>query len=404
MQPIRHCSIPVRETSPRRGFTLVEALLVIAIIGVMAGMSLVVLADAANSAKISRTKVQIRKINDQIMARWEEFESRPIPFRLDTSSNSALNNARDAARVRLCMLRAIMRMELPERMSDIIFVDSAVDPTADVTPADLLSLTDYYFIPTNAIQVPMNTGAPFQLPARAFRNSLNDFYYQEVFRSVQVFASVNGRNMTWGELLSNQSAECLYLIMKSIQDEYGNALDAFADTEIGDFDNDGLMEIHDPWGTPIAFQRWAPGLSEFGIQSTSQKISPIQSGVSQEDPDPFDPLLSDVRFFDVDYLGLPAEKVDNDSFRLVPLIYSAGPDRKFDIWTRDEFDRSAFDGGDRLVNYSFPSPELGLVNDPYWGWGLESDTVPSVGYRMDVDNNSVEEYYDNIDNHFGLED
>lgn len=391
----------------RRGFTLVEVLLVIAIIGVLTSMSMLVLADAANSARISRTKVQIRKLNDRIMERWEEFETRMLPFKLPYGST---RDPRDASRIRLFTLRVLMRMELPERMSDIVFVDPGVNLDSDVTPADLLSMSDYYRQVdglgnlVNPIPVPMTSGTPFIIPREAFLNPLNDFYYREVVRAVQYFASVNGRNMTWRELLSNQGAECLYLIMKSIQDVYGNALDAFSDSEIGDLDNDGLQEVHDAWGMPIVFHRWAPGLSENGTGSSSQTISPIQSGISSQDRDPFDPLLSDVRFFDVQYLGLASEKPDNDTFRLVPLIYSPGPNREYDIWARNEFDRTAFDGADRYVNYTFPSPEVGLVNDPYWGWGLDADTVPSVGYRMDVDGNGTEGYFDNIDNHFGLED
>ena len=377
----------------KQGFTLIEALLVIAIIGVLTSMSLLVLADAANSAKVSRAKVQIRKINDLVMDRWESFETRPIPFKLDTNLFPALLDPRNAARVRLYAIRELMRLELPDRFTDIT--------------AGSVNVT-----------VPMDNGTTVNCSIG--NNSLNDFYQ---------------RNITATATTQFQGAECLYMVLASIQDEYGNGLDAFSDDEIGDLDGDGMPEIQDPWGMPIEFLRWAPGFSELAsdyegvigqwssapalpdtVYPTTRQRSPIQSNNSIDDPDPFDPLSTDPRLNRVTTITTPPfddpadNNARNDTFRLVPLIYSAGPNRSYDVWRRDEedFDFYDFGSGFTLINYTATPPmDAQLLNDPYAGRGLgagpANDDTPSVGFRIDIDGDQIEGYIDNIDNHFGLE-
>jgi prepilin-type N-terminal cleavage/methylation domain-containing protein len=367
----------MRSNFRNHGFTLLELLLVIGIIGVLASMSLLVLADAANSAKISRAKVQIRKINGLIMERWESFETRTVPFKLNPALNPSIRDARNAARIRLYALRELMRLELPDRYTDILPLNA--DPPA--------------VNGTLQIPVPLDDGSAVQFQIGA--NSLNRFYRSQI-----------QANFT----PEFQGAECLYLILLSIQDEYGNGLEAFSDSEIGDVDEDGMKEILDPWGTPIDFLRWAPGYSETSedlaaswtppptIPSAAVR-SPVQSGDPVNDPDPTDPLRADLRYQDTSVLT-------DDPYRLVPLIYSAGPDRSYDVWRRDEIDHGFHDfgsGESQLVNYTDPNL-YEYPNDPYWGVGLVNDTTPSVGFRVDWDGDWIEGYYDNIDNHFGLED
>lgn len=342
------------------GFTLIELLIVISIIGVLSAMTLAVIADSADDAKKSRTEVQIRRINNLVLDIWESFETRSIPVRIP-------NNARgpkDAARIRLTALRELMRLELPDRYTDITSGPIVVD-------------------------VPLSNGGNFQVNLQF--NSLNAYYRSQL--------SANPTPQF-------QGAECLYLILSGIQDEFGTGLDSFNDTEIGDVDGDGMMEILDGWGTPIEFLRWAPGMSElasdFGFPASTRLISPIQSGDASTDPDPFDPLRADSR---VDPRNIEIRPED-DTFRLVPLIYSAGSDRIYDIWRRDEFDFDFHDFGGgtdvQIVDYTVTTINT-LLNDPYFGVGLDSDTTPSVGVRIDVNQDGLAGFIDNVDNHFGYE-
>ena len=159
----------MKMTLTRTAFTLIELLIVIAIIGVLTSMSLMVLADAANSSNASRTKVQIRKINNYVMDRWESYETRQI--RLNRSQSSLPRDPKDAAQVRLYALRVLMRMELPDRMSDIIGYVDQKNFSDNVDTSSLISLVEFYRTGQRTISAP-NSG--FDLPTNFFHNPLKE--------------------------------------------------------------------------------------------------------------------------------------------------------------------------------------------------------------------------------------
>jgi prepilin-type N-terminal cleavage/methylation domain-containing protein len=98
-----------------------------------------------------------------------------------------------------------------------------------------------------------------------------------------------------------QSAECLAMIVTR-GGFNADAAEVFRNDELGDIDKDGVPEIWDGWGRPIAFIRWPAGYT-----------SVVQPKNATTDPDPFDPMS---------VTGSPP----NNDYGLVPLIYSAGPD------------------------------------------------------------------------------
>ncbi|MEX0936930.1 MAG: prepilin-type N-terminal cleavage/methylation domain-containing protein [Pirellulales bacterium] len=107
------------------------------------------------------------------------------------------------------------------------------------------------------------------------------------------------------ELERHQGAECLYLLI-TMGTDGGTALEQFSDSNIGDTDGDGALEFLDGWGKPISFLRWPAGF-----------VSDLQTGDFEKDHDPFDPF-----------------RADPDAYRLLPLIYSAGPDDELGIASR----------------------------------------------------------------------
>jgi hypothetical protein len=115
-----------------------------------------------------------------------------------------------------------------------------------------------------------------------------------------------------------------------------------------------MPEFHDAWGNPIKFLRWAPGfLSD----------SDVQTGNALEDHDPQD-----------------AMKVEPNSYRLVPLIYSAGPDGVYDI----NFEGNYFYGGSM-------NPYAENVGEPIDSENMSVTAPGSANGRLD--------HYDNIHNH-----
>jgi len=100
-----------------------------------------------------------------------------------------------------------------------------------------------------------------------------------------------------------------------MRDADSSMLEFFSENEIGDADGDGMKEIHDGWGNPILFLRWAPG-----FESTLQKS--LVEDPNQED------------FFDPARVGTSysAAFISTKHPRaLYPLIFSAGPDQKYGI-------------------------------------------------------------------------
>ncbi|HPP53717.1 MAG TPA: type II secretion system protein [Thermoguttaceae bacterium] len=129
----------------------------------------------------------------------------------------------------------------------------------------------------------------------------------------------------------------------------------FADNEIGDTDGDGWPEFLDAWGNPIMFLRWAPGFLPANGADTQ-----LQTGDPVNDHDPLD-----------------SSKVETGAWRMVPLIYSAGPDGIYDLELK--------------AGYDMTNPYAGELGKPK-DLANESRTAPGPA-------NGTLDHYDNIHNH-----
>ncbi len=301
----------------RPAFTLVELLVVMGVLAMLSSLVLVGLSSAAEQARANRTRSQVQKIHELLMPRWEDYRYRRVEA-------SKTGNVRARQTARVDRIRQLMRMEMPCHRQDVQFG-----------------------VTNNAV----SSGSETTEPALWRR------YRRAVINRAGSFSA-------W--TTDNDDAECLYMIVESIQVGETNGLDFFKQSEIGDTDGDGMPELLDGWGNPIHFIRWAPGFD--GIRSNLHR---------KDSPDPFDPL------------GVRGGRLQTaaagiyDHFPLYPLIVSEGPDGALDI--RVKYGTVALT--EATINGSPP-------NNPYY-----ENSGARLGDETDTNGNGTDEYLDNISNH-----
>lgn len=395
----------------RPSFTLVELLVAISIIGIMAGMALYSLAGAQTDARVARTRSTISKLNEIVLQRWEEFRYRPINLNIDATWR--LTNrvpGRDRARMRMLALRDAMRMELPDRVTDVIYRPSsykAVSPTTGnvsfpfrpTPPAHLLhALAQRAY----GMCVEAELGSPAAKEpwiSGSFRGALNgdantpyNVFFANLFPGFSsagyagsvtagTVSSVSDRE--WQATVN--SAELLYLICSTSNYNGSSALEFFRPSEVGDFDDDGLLEFVDAWDQPIQWIRWPAGYPGDLIKYA--------------EPDAMDPVRTDWRYRPgIDEAWHPRT--------LVPLIVSAGQDGDFDL-VFDFFgpnaisyqSDTAFDfGSNRPLGQvvfgtmawpSSPAPPYGTTNNALYYGGNRNYGYPDPHFTWDPTSGSA---------------
>ena len=118
--------------SRMHGFTLVEMLVVIVIIGILASLALAGLFASQEAARRSRTEGIIGTLNNQMAVRWESYRTRRLPVSPDFRNypdavRGTTADLQEVAVRQLIARRQLMRIELPDRWWDVAFDDNALD-------------------------------------------------------------------------------------------------------------------------------------------------------------------------------------------------------------------------------------------------------------------------------------
>jgi prepilin-type N-terminal cleavage/methylation domain-containing protein len=327
----------------RQAMTLVELLVVCAIIGILAVLTLVVVNQVTTSAKVAKTRATIQKIDAAMQEIVESYEGKfsVIKRRVARDFPGPDFTDEDRQEIAAHLIRDLMRMEMPQNWGEV-----NAEPI-EITRKDT------------------KTGG---------RESPLRIYYQKEYDRV----TNNGGKSE--EPLDKEAfrAALLFLVIQNLNPE---ALEAFHGSEVADTNGDGLLEFVDAWGKPIQFLRWAPAFSDSDLQQNVLKkagytptnrdanrswwsIRGIDLQTAMEDASMEHPDLLDERVNRVsDVVG----------WFLFPLIYSAGPDGKYGIDDGEE-------GGEKP-----PVLEAGEILDPFgFPWGMPDGT---------------KSHFDNIHNH-----
>jgi len=351
----------------RRGFTLVELLVVITILSLMSGMFLVAYRGAAEESNIQKSRSTIQKISEVLNARMDEYSNYAVALRVISTGGSIPSNVGPVAganastavlreRARLLALRDIIRMEMPDHPDDI--------KCTTFWAGSRNSAQFKTFLETSLNQ-PIPTGlGNLALGSISVRNTLTSRT-----RALMTRVSAGGLPLSeWDKV--NANAELLFLIVEGSDFNGSNAIELFGKSEIGDTDGDGLNEFIDAYGRPIRWIRWPAGFS----------------GASRFYPDMLDPaLVSGGRLLvnSEAYDRLGSDPGWGSSLPpgtgLTPLVVSPGGDGGFGLRFR-EFDRYGTGTAPPAVGTFDGRPSYSSADAPWTGvgssYGLRNFTDP----------------------------
>lgn len=309
----------------RHGFTLVELLVVISILGFIGGMFAVAYSGAQQESNAQKTRSTVEKISRIVVSAYEDYTSEPlaIDYNLLWDDMTWMNwtflntNVNERARSRiqridrtaLLYVRDRIRLEMPDHPDDIKWTrartnsinGSGVDPDFIIRTVLAGSRGEISLLVSTA------------LPTRAIR----------LMRKLSVIDSGSSYYrpiVNWE--LTNANAELLFAIVEDATADGATALEAFGASEIGDTDGDGLKEFIDAWGNPIGWIRWPSGSPEV-LFSHPDPLDPrlVQNGRLTLSDEPYDKFASDPGW-GTDYPSSPMG---------MPLVVSAGNDGVFGI-------------------------------------------------------------------------
>ncbi len=359
----------------RVGFTLVELLVVISIIGFMSGMFLVAYRGALQESTTLKTRGTIQKISEVLSSRMDEYLSYPIAIRTPKGGgipSAAVPLTATAAttsvlreRARLLALRDIIRMEMPDHPDDIKFTTYW---KGSKTPAQFQALLE------GRLPFTANPGLAVAIQTGLSVDSTNSLFVKGTLTArtkalmTRLSASAWNPINEWDK--TNANAELLYLIVEGSDLNGSSAIELFGKTEIKDTDGDGLNEFIDAFGRPIRWIRWPSGFA----------------GSSRYHPDMLDPTLVvggrlTVSSEPIDRLGTDPGWTDSNGTRppgtgLSPVVISAGVDGWFGIRFR-EIDRYGSAAPTSVGNFD-SRPSYSSAEAPWTlsAYGLKGFTDP----------------------------
>ena len=244
------------------GFTLVELLLVIAIIAVLSSMAVGVIGSAQNDARVAATQSRISILEQVIQTELESYEVRrsPIPDKVLVKLTNQIitTNTLDPDRylvhyrnLRRVINADLVRAEMPNGRGDVNAL--GIFPSPELRSYLLargVPLNPPAFVTGVVTPLAISDLARFR-PAGARRWNSWDLDNDGDTVSSAALAADAGR--PFNQRLAD-SSELLYGLLTQIDFNGSTAIDALGSQAFADTDGDELLEVVDAWNEPIGFQ------------------------------------------------------------------------------------------------------------------------------------------------------
>ncbi|MGB4706826.1 MAG: type II secretion system protein [Fuerstiella sp.] len=288
----------------RDGFTLLELLMVVAIITFLMGLSVVAMNGITVQAEEEATKVTVLKVSRLLEQRIEAFERSFKGTKRDgyIAATVGLLKAVDGRfdyftkhpdeappAIRLLAYKAAFRFEMPQRMVELNVGGGATPAAAGLTAAVTDATTGlpnviyrrlaFPTAKTQLVDEGNATPTTVQINTRVSENWAKHQDYETQ-------AQTSDLDTTH----STESSELLYfmLLHSGTLGSSTAAEDEFIASEIADTDQDGLPEFVDVWGNPLQFYRWPTRLFDPTAPNPFTPVFSNPNDATEVDPTPDD--------------------------------------------------------------------------------------------------------------------
>jgi prepilin-type N-terminal cleavage/methylation domain-containing protein len=231
-----------RQNAARSGVTLIELLLVMAILAVLGTLGLGVMAGAEERALENATRAQLERLGRVLNAKLEDNTYRILPARLEGPQDPSTVQA-----FRASLLNEIMRVEFPwqQRHFDAGPYAGTFPRNGGLVPLGVDATGDY---PQISKRYEAKLNQMFVPPAVPPPN--NWWEKQPVDLDGSTVIEADELEVFWRTI----SSECLYVVLSLNTDQFGDPLvGILRPDQVGDTDLDGVPEVLDAFGDPVRF-------------------------------------------------------------------------------------------------------------------------------------------------------
>ncbi len=231
----------------RAAFTLVELLLVVAIIGVLASLALAVVAGAQNEARRSATVARLGQIRAMMLDRIESYEFRRVPldlqrFKVGDDGSGTLN--RDEVRqVNNRIIADMINTEMPRAEA------GGLGSNLGIFPSNKLQNWLRNVLGNRTMDEP-----EYPPGTRCSEALIKELGYDNgrgqesmILRQLRSLALQKSRNFL------DTSSEGLWFVLLTTDVDGTSGVDALGSRAFADDDGDGLMSVVDAWNDEIEF-------------------------------------------------------------------------------------------------------------------------------------------------------